>query len=175
LWIVIPIVLAAGSGVLLVFGGPVSHLIGAEKPQVPKVATLATPRVGSAEAIEIAVRRAPRAQFSALSLPAPGKPWYRVRLRMPGEIPRMWGASLVYVSALDGSILADQPAQNASRARAFMQSLYPLHTGQIGGLAGRVTLFVSAAGLGALIVLGWMLWRRRSQAAACRADSAARP
>jgi uncharacterized iron-regulated membrane protein len=100
-----------------------------------------------------------------MSMPGGDHPWYRIRLRAPGEVPRIWGTTTLFVSAASGGILGEHPARPVGTARGFVETLYPFHTGQIGGLAGRMLLLMVGAWLITMVVLGINLWRTRRQPA----------
>ncbi len=68
---------------------------------------------------------------------------------------------MVWVSASDGRVLASYNAAEPRAGRAVTDSLYAVHTGQIGGLAGRVVALAIGFCLLALIGLGVPLWWKR--------------
>jgi len=84
-----------------------------------------------------------------------------VRVRAPGEMPRMYGTTTVFVSAANGTLLREYPAAAASLARSFYDALYPLHTGELGGLPGRLVLLVLGLMLLVMGVFGIRLWLAR--------------
>jgi uncharacterized iron-regulated membrane protein len=52
-------------------------------------------------------------------------------------------------------------ATDANAAQAFVGSLYPLHTGEGIGLAGRLLMLAIGLWLAVTIILGVLLWWRR--------------
>ncbi len=91
-----------------------------------------------APALNNALDLYPGASLTALYFPKDEAPWYRIRLRNVSEIQRQYGATTVYVSAISGDILRNHDAAESGMGRRFIESLYPLHTGQAGGMAGRL-------------------------------------
>ncbi|CAA9520460.1 MAG: hypothetical protein AVDCRST_MAG31-1548 [uncultured Sphingomonas sp.] len=176
LWFALPALLAAASGVLLVFEHGLETRLGAGVPD-PPVAAAGTPGppVGVGRAVETALAAFPGSAFAGVSLPEEEAPWYRVRVRSVGEVPRKWGASVVYVAAADGRVLARHDAATASWGRQLVTTLYPLHTGQIGGWPGRVLAAAVGLALIAMIVLGVALWAARRRVRAPGAGAPLRP
>lgn len=162
LWFAPIALVTIGGGVLMAFGDGVEARLGAALPEPTATAAAAT-RVGFAPAIATALRAFPGSHFAGVSLPDDETPWYRVRVRSRGEVARKWGASLVYVAADDGRVLARRDAAAASLGRTIIDDLYPLHTGQIGSWLGRSIVLLIGLALIAMIVLGLAQWvtRRR--------------
>ena len=79
----------------------------------------------------------------------------------PDEWRRVYGTSVVYVAAADGRVLRTEDALRAPTATAFMSNLYPVHTGEALGVAGRVFILLVGAWLLAMLVLGVGLWLAR--------------
>jgi uncharacterized iron-regulated membrane protein len=67
----------------------------------------------------------------------------------------------VFVGAAHGEILREYPARQASFARSFYDALYPLHTGELGGLPGRALLLVLGITLLVMGAYGIRLWLAR--------------
>jgi uncharacterized iron-regulated membrane protein len=66
------------------------------------------------------------------------------------------------VSPVTGEVLANRAAVEYPLARRLTYSLFPLHTGQIIGLPGRLVSIVSGLFLVTMMVLGACLyWNRR--------------
>jgi uncharacterized iron-regulated membrane protein len=165
LWLAIPAIMFMTAGVLLTFESPLEHLLGldaepAELVAAPKITgeTLAPER-----ALSIALQRFPKSELAGAKFPHAETPWYFIRVRQPGEMRRVYGTTVVYVSAADGRILRVQDALAAPKRRAFMDSLYPVHTGEAMGWFGRVLALVVALWLSTMLVLGFGLWLARRE------------
>lgn len=176
LWLAVPALLAVGSGVLLVFEHGLETRLDAAvpDPSLPVRAAEGQP-VGFGQAVNTALRAFPGSTFAGVSLPNQEAPWYRVRVRSAGEVPRKWGASVVYVAAADGRLLSTHDAATASFGRQLVVTLYPLHTGQIGGWPGRVLALSVGLALIAAIVLGLALWLARRRATRRSASARLQP
>jgi uncharacterized iron-regulated membrane protein len=162
LWFALPALLTITAGVLLVFSEGAERALGAElsEPATSQV-IFGDKTIGFAAAVAVANRAFPRATFSGASLPDVDAPWYRIRVRNPGELPRKWGTTVIYVSAADGRVLQAYNAATPRPARAIVDSLYAIHTGQAGGIAGRIMVLSIGAMLLALLCLGLSLWWKR--------------
>lgn len=114
-------------------------------------------------AIELALEYNPGSTLSAVSLPATPQGWYQVLLHRPDEMPRFWGTTRVYVSATGAHVLSASAIRQPVISQVS-EAIYPLHTGQIARLAGRIT--VLCIGLASIMafVLGFVLWRTRRRA-----------
>ncbi|HEX7374604.1 MAG TPA: PepSY-associated TM helix domain-containing protein, partial [Steroidobacteraceae bacterium] len=114
------------------------------------------------------LQRFPGAQLSGAAFPNDERPWYRIRIRQPGEWRRVYGTTTIYVAAADGHVLRVDDPLVASRGRRFLDNLYPVHTGEAGGFVGRLLTFSVAAWLLSMLVLGLGLWwiRRARRASA---------
>ena len=98
------------------------------------------------------------AKLSGFSFPGDA-PYYRVRVRAPGEIRRLWGMTTIYIAADDGRVLGLYDARRLHSApRMLLDIIYPLHTGQIGGFFGRLIVLMLGLSLIAMIGLGVGLW-----------------
>ncbi|MFO1400006.1 MAG: PepSY-associated TM helix domain-containing protein [Steroidobacteraceae bacterium] len=163
LWLVVPAILIAGSGTLLAFKDTAERVLGAQRPEPDPALAGGNGRrgTGPAAVIDAALARYRGATLTALVMPGEGAPWYRVRLRTAQEEPRIWGTTTLYFSATDGRLLLAQPADTAKVGRRFIDALYPVHTGQIGGAALRAVAALTGAGLVAMFVLGFRAWRCR--------------
>lgn len=159
LWLGAVILPFVAAGVLLCFEDELRSLIGAALP-VPQLEE-APARIAPSVALTIAAARHPDARLSAMILPSDGEPWYRVRQHRPGDMRRNWGTSTLFISATDGRILRDHPAAEAPARRAVVDTIYPFHTGQAAGAAGRLLVLLQGVWLATMMVLGLKLWRRR--------------
>ena len=167
-WTALPAFLIAGTGVLLVFEDPLEQTLHAlvampleETPAtsislglLPEGPTTAT------AALAVALKTYPGSKISALVLPETGHSWWRVRLRRNGELPRIWGTTTVFVSETGARVIDERGARRAWARRA-LDTLYPLHTGQIAGIPGRIALLLIGAAMLSLAWFGFRLWQSR--------------
>ena len=161
LWIGIPLLIVFAAGVALRFDDDIESALGVVQPPPASAPAPSGQGITPVQALDTVLARYPGSTLTALSMPTPGNAWYRVRVRASGEVPRMYGTTTVYVSAADGALLREYPAATASTARAFFDVLYPLHTGELGGLAGRLVLLLLGVGLLVMGVFGIRLWLAR--------------
>jgi len=154
-------------GTLLVFEDPVGEMIGAEAPAPtpdPAEGVDGTAAVTPGAAIATALARYRDSELAGVKFPAAESPWYRVRVLRPGETRRVFGTTTILVGARTGRVLGDFDALTAPPARKFMDKLYPIHTGEIGGIAGRILIIVIGTWLLTMITLGVSLWATRRAA-----------
>lgn len=162
LWFVAPAVVFISAGALLGLIEPIDALLG-----VSTKAPSAAPRspaafqIRASKAIETAVARFPGSAFAVLEMPSATSPWYRVRVKAPGEPRRIFGTTAVYVDATNGRVLAAYDARTASFATQFVMDTFPVHTGEIFGLPGRILSLVNGLWLMSMITLGFGLWWMR--------------
>ena len=163
LWLGIPALVPIAAGVMLAFLDAVESGLDARLKEPAAIAVAAAPGtdVGAGRAISAALEAYPGASFSGMYLPDHDTPWYRVRLRAPGEVPRKWGATTVFVSQASGEILHSYDASDPEPGRAVIDTVYPLHTGQIGGWVGRGLVFAIGLWLVGMIGFGIALWTKR--------------
>ncbi|NHZ79886.1 PepSY domain-containing protein [Massilia sp. CCM 8695] len=110
------------------------------------------------EAMVAAQAQFPDARVSRLALPAkPGQP-YEIRLRQPDELRAGDGATRVSIDAGDASVLRTVDPQRAAAGDRLLSWMFPLHTGEAFGIAGRT--FISIFGVVPLMffVTGLVIW-----------------
>jgi uncharacterized iron-regulated membrane protein len=166
LWFFLPAAVLILAGMLLAFDDPIeSLLIGDAQPAVlttaPRLQPAEPARIAPEQAIRVAQRLYPGASIAGMRMPAPESPWFRVRMRQAGELRRIFGTTTVFVSAVSGAVLLNLNAFDASPQQRFLDILYPIHTGEIGGLPARILAFSVACWLTAMLLLGFNLWRSR--------------
>lgn len=163
LWFAVPALVLFGAGVLLTFESTLERwLVGAETPaELVHVAAPSSAPVAPARAFETALAQFQGASLSGVAFPTAEAPWYRIRVRQPAEWRRAYGTSVVYVAATDGRVLRREDALQARPTTAFLANLYPVHTGEVLGLGGRLLAFAVGGWLLAMLVLGFGLWLAR--------------
>lgn len=164
-WGALPALVIVLSGVALTQADVLADGLGVQQktPEIMQAPDIAA--IPLDQAIETALAEYPGASLVAINLPSDSRPWYRFRLNAPGEMPRLYGATRVFVG-LDGAVLLRHDAAHSAPNERITEALYPLHTGQIGGLAGRLLNAATGAWLLSMIILGLQLWsaRRRQRA-----------
>ncbi|MCC6072939.1 PepSY-associated TM helix domain-containing protein [Massilia sp. GCM10020059] len=135
-------------------------------------------RVSAAEAVAAAQAEFPNGRVSRLSFPAKPDQPFEARVRQPGELRMGPGATRISIDSGNGAVLRVIDPVRATGGDKFISWLFPLHTGEAFGTAGRV--FISLFGLVplAFFVTGLVVWLklrrpakapRRKQAAAVAA------
>ena len=151
------------SGVYFNMPGWVTPAVGALATLSPneKLANRSAPGtapVAPAAAVAAAQALFPQGRVSRLSFPArPGQPW-EVRVRQPGEMRHGDGATRVTIDSGDAAVLRVVDPLAMRSGDRFLSWMFPLHTGEALGTAGRV--FISVVGLMPLvfIVTGLVMW-----------------
>ena len=159
----VPAAVLVTAGVLMTFESPIKGWLGldATPPELAQVAPPVGVRIATATALAAALARFPGAELSGARLPSAEQPWYRIRVRQPDEWRRVYGTTVVYVAAADGRLLLVEDAFDAPRARAFMDNLYPVHTGEALGFVGRLIALATGVWLLTMLVLGFGTWLAR--------------
>jgi len=158
-------------GTFLVFEDPVGDFIGAESPAPVRAENVgnAMPAISPGAAIEAALAQYPGSTLAGVaSFPDAESPWYRIRVLQPGETRRVFGTTTLFIGARTGRVLGNFDALTAPPARKFMDKLYPIHTGEIGGIVGRLAIVAIGVWLATMITLGVSLWATRRAAATRR-------
>lgn len=170
--LVFPAIVLMSAGTSLVFQEGLGSLIGAKAPSLDPLPWRSGPQIGFAGAARSALATADRSRLTMVELPTPEDATYRVRILMPGEIRRAYGTSVVLVAAQSGDVRGIFPASEAEPAKAFMDALYAVHTGEALGTLGRLINLAVALWLITMIVLGLMLWHERRRQRRRQAHSA---
>jgi uncharacterized iron-regulated membrane protein len=131
--------------------------------------------IGIDTALLAAQGRFPQGRLSRLTLPSSPATPYEVRLRQPGEVRQGDGNTRVSVDARSGGILRVRDPMRASGGDTFLNWLFPLHTGEAFGMAGKIVMSLTGLTPLLFLVTGVAVWlnRRRKPAAAARSPSPA--
>lgn len=140
----------------------VATLTPAAKPENRSPASL--PRLPVAQAVAAAQARFPAARVGRVSFPAGASGPYEVRVRQPGELRQGPGATRISIDARDGSVLRVVDPLAGTRGDSVVAALFPLHSGEACGNAGKA--FISIAGLAPLVffvtgIVMWLKFRRK--------------
>ncbi|QDX27539.1 PepSY domain-containing protein [Sphingomonas suaedae] len=160
LWVGIPALVIAATGTMLKFEDGMGELVGATPVSMPAVAPSGAP-IGFAAAAQAGLAAIPGSTLTQVAWPKPDDATWRVRLRAPDELRRAYGGSYVLVDANNGAVRGIFPIGEASAANRFMSALFPIHTGEAGGLVGRLLSIAIGLWLITMIVAGVLLWLKR--------------
>lgn len=95
----------------------------------------------------------------------------RVRFRLADD-PHPNGISSVWLNPVSGEVLAVRKWQELDAGNGVVAVIFPLHTGELGGVAHQVVTALLGLALGGLGFSGiWLWWRRRAMAAAARGNA----
>jgi uncharacterized iron-regulated membrane protein len=129
-------------------------------PKIPKGETSQAPAVSLDELVTRAQARFPEGSVSNIQIPADADRPIRIRMRLPDD-PHPNGLTSVWMHPKTGAELAlNRWNELDAGARAF-SFVYPLHTGELGGLALKAVTFISGLALAMLGISGIWLWMRR--------------
>jgi len=103
-----------------------------------------------------ALSAAGSARLAAVELPVSDSPWFAVRLTQSHDVRRYFGTTNVYISNRNGGVLGNYAANAMPASVRMWDALYAVHTGEIGGTAGRC--LVALVGVSLLVLIGLGLW-----------------
>ncbi|MGH8436789.1 MAG: PepSY-associated TM helix domain-containing protein [Pseudomonas sp.] len=107
--------------------------------------------ISPGQAMEAAQALYPNARVSRIALPSKPSMPYEIRVRQPGEIRKGDGATRIMVDAYSGEILQVRDPMRAPSGDTLLNWLFPLHSGEAFGSAGRI--FISCFGVVPLLFL----------------------
>lgn len=86
------------------------------------------------------------------------------------------GHRTLYIDSLDGRVLGEREPWKGTAADLFVQAQFPIHSGRILGLPGRILISAMGLVVAMLSVTGVVIWlrKRRAQAHASRSQRGAR-
>ncbi|WP_109479719.1 PepSY-associated TM helix domain-containing protein [Paraburkholderia sp. C35] len=144
--------------------GWVTALAGAHPMRPP---TLSTQPVSTSRRLPVdtLVARAheqfPDGQINIVQWPAKADAPLRIRMRLPDD-PHPNGLTSIWLDPYSGAVLAVQRWNQLDPGARAVAVIYPLHTGELGGLPLMVILSTGGVALCGLFVTGiWQWWRRR--------------
>lgn len=160
LWAIVPALIVAATGTLMKFEDGVGTMIGATSVSLPPNPPTGAP-IGFAKAAAAAIAAVPGSVLTQVAWPKEDDATFSVRVRAPDEIRRAYGDTRVFVDANTGIVRGVFPITKAEPARAFMSALFPIHTGEAGGIVGRMLSVAIGLWLITMIVAGLLLWIKR--------------
>jgi uncharacterized iron-regulated membrane protein len=127
------------------------------------------PKIGYAEVFDMAreeaARRGWRVPVGGLFY-APGYGVYGAMFFHPGDDHGAAGVgpARLYFDGGDGRLLGDRQPWKGTVADIFVQAQFPLHSGRILGLPGRILISIMGLVVAALSVTGVVIWSRKRRA-----------
>jgi uncharacterized iron-regulated membrane protein len=85
------------------------------------------------------------------------------------------GPARLYYDALDGRYLGDREPWKGTAADLFVQAQFPVHSGRILGLPGRILVSLMGIVVAALSVTGVVIWWRKRRAARLSSTAQSQP
>ena len=153
---------------------PLGNFISAAMGQQPvKAPTIAKggasgPRLPLNELVARAQQVYPGQPIGYVLVPGKADRPMRVRFRLPDD-PHPNGISSVWLNPVTGEVLAARKWQDMDAGNGAVAVIFPLHTGELGGVVHKVVTALLGLALGGLGFSGiWLWWRRRALAAAAR-------
>lgn len=163
-----PALVLVTAGVVREFGDGFDRVIGAPVTVVPAIPPHGRD-VGFARAVSAALTGHPRTRLAGIDFPTATDAVWRVRLLAPGEARRAYGTTTAWIDGNDGRVVARSDAATVPFARWLADLVYPVHTGEIAGLPGRLAVMATGAWLASMIVIGTSLWLARRRTTRARA------
>jgi uncharacterized iron-regulated membrane protein len=169
-WSALVLLISAGSGVSLTSPDYVRPLIGLASPVTalsPNATSAPRPirrAITAGEAALAATRALPGATVTFVSLPAGPRDVYRLALRRPSDLRRVFGNNRVWIDQYSGEVVSARTIATMSPGDVLLEWQFPLHSGEAFGLAGRLVVFTAGLVPTLLGVTGTTIWWRKRRA-----------
>jgi len=130
-------------------------------PAVAKHLAMGQEKLPLEEILHIAQKQFPTARISRINLPKTSSVNYEIRLHQRGELRQRTGATRVSIDGVDGRVIKIQDPLKARKWELISSYFFPLHSGEIFGLTGKI--FISLFGLMPLlfVISGTLIWLKR--------------
>jgi uncharacterized iron-regulated membrane protein len=165
LWLTPTLLVTATTGVLLEFTTALERVVGAETALPAECAEIAPtqPAISIVAAQQSAYRAFPGSSIAVVTFPTPLTSCYKIQMRQPSEIRRVFGTSFVYVNARTGTVVEAYDATRAPIPQKMLAGIYAVHSGEWGGIGTRIVSVLAGLGLSIAIFWGVRLWNVRRQ------------
>jgi uncharacterized iron-regulated membrane protein len=131
-------------------------------PKLPKGEPGRAPAMPLDELVARAQALFPNDMVGYVQIPAEANRPIRIRMRLADD-PHPNGLTSVWLHPASGAVLAVNRWNELDPGSRAFSFVYPLHTGELGGVLLEAVIFVSGLTLGTLGISGiWMWWRRRT-------------
>ena len=102
----------------------------------------------------------PDAEMRRITLPSEKNAALSIRARGPREWNAV-GRSLIVVDPYSATVLSVYDAQAQGGGARLIDKIYPLHSGQVGGVSWQLVIGVVGVLPAFLLVMGFLFWRTR--------------
>jgi uncharacterized iron-regulated membrane protein len=139
---------------------PVVNVISPLTPNTKMANRSSAGGEGISAAVAVAAAQAlfPEGRVSRVSFPAKGGQPFEIRVRQPTELRQGPGATRISIDSGDGRVLTVIDPERNRGGDTFLSWLFPLHTGEAFGVAGRICIsFLGMMPL-AFFVTGLVIW-----------------
>lgn len=116
------------------------------------------------EALRTTQSAFPDSRMAFIDVPDGGTAPIRVRMQVPGDPHQRFPRSMVFVDQYSGRILAVHDVRQGNAATATDNWIRPIHDGSIAGLSTRILAVLIGFAPTALLITGFLHWRRRRAA-----------
>jgi uncharacterized iron-regulated membrane protein len=154
----LPALVLFAAGTALAYKDSLSPIIGARPPTMAANPSTQFRSTGFENAVEAAFAAAHTRRLSAVEMPADEDATYRIRVLAPGEHRRAFGTTTIFIDARSGAVRGVFPPFSQPIGQRLINALYAIHTGEIGGPAGRLLVLAVGAWLMTMLVLGLRMW-----------------
>lgn len=160
------LIVALGTGVTMAYRGAVRDGLAAafheparpKPPKLPVAKTIDWPAIlAAAQAV------APDAALTRLTLPAKDNGTLVMRIRRVGEWNPI-GRSSVWIDPATATVVGGEDATRLGPGGRLANTLFPIHSAAVGGLAWRIVACITGLLPGFLLVTGFLFWRVRRNA-----------
>ncbi len=118
-------------------------------------------RLSAEQAYAVARGHFPGSTLVRIVLPSATSPVYLFRLLQPDDNRRWAGTSTLAVDPASGAIVDAYDSRKGPLANRLTDAIYSVHTGDVGGVAGRLCVLFAGLSLPAIGVTGAITWFRR--------------
>ena len=162
------LIIMVSAGIYLAFAPELRSVLaetaGYRPPYKPKPRT-APPmiRFSAQQAYAIARAHFPGSTLVRIALPSAKSPVYFFRLLQPDDNRRWAGTSTVAIDPASGAIVDAYDSRKGPLANRLTDAIYSVHTGDVGGVVGRLFVLLAGLSLPAIAVTGAITWFRRGR------------
>ncbi len=116
----------------------------------------------------------PDAELRGVETPDGKEGVYSISKRQSGEANHRWSRSKVWIDQYSGKVLSVQDPNQFTAGETFLNLMWPLHSGEALGLAGRILWCIAGLAPLVLYVTGILRWLQKRKAKQVK-NTASRP